>query len=100
MSRKRKAALVGLAVAAVTAVGVTASVGNAGSSKAAAGYKIFLIPKFIGIPVFTQNNLGAQAAAKENGDKVTYNGPTTASATGQVQFINTAIQQGYNAIII
>jgi rhamnose transport system substrate-binding protein len=100
MSWKRKAALAGLVVAAGTALAVTAGVGNAKTSKAAAGYKIYLIPKFIGIPVFTQNNLGAQMAAKENGDTVTYNGPTTASATGQVQFINTAAQQGYNAIII
>ena len=61
---------------------------------------MYLIPKFIGVPVFTQNSLGAKAAAKELGDTVTYNGPTTASATGQVQFINTAAQQGYNAIII
>src|SRR5262249_988997 len=90
----------GLVVAAGTALAVTAGVGNAKTSKSAAGYKIYLIPKFIGIPVFTQNNLGAQMAAKENGDTVTYNGPTTASATGQVQFINTAAQQGYNAIII
>jgi rhamnose transport system substrate-binding protein len=52
------------------------------------------------VPVFTQNSIGAKAAAKELGDTVTYNGPTTASATGQVQFINTAVQQGYNAIII
>jgi rhamnose transport system substrate-binding protein len=100
MSRKGMAALAGLVVAAVVTVGLTASIGNAKPNKGAAGFKIYLIPKFIGIPVFTQNNVGAQQAAKENGDKVTYNGPTTASATGQVQFINTAIQQGYNAIII
>jgi rhamnose transport system substrate-binding protein len=100
LSKKRLATCVGLVAAVVTIVAATAGVGDARPSKAASGYKIYLIPKFIGIPVFTQNNLGAQLAAKELGDKVTYNGPTTASATGQVQFINTAMQQGYNAIII
>jgi rhamnose transport system substrate-binding protein len=100
MKGKRVAALIGLVVTAVAVLGLTAGIGNARTSKQAAGYKIYLIPKFIGIPVFTQNSIGAKLAAKELGDKVTYNGPTTASATGQVQFINTAIQQGYNAIII
>jgi rhamnose transport system substrate-binding protein len=100
MSKKRLAALTGLLVAAVVTVGLTAGIGNAKPGKVAAGYKIYLIPKFIGIPVFTQNALGAKAAAKELGDTVTYNGPTSASATGQVQFINTAVQQGANAIII
>ena len=100
MKRTKMAALVGLVIAAVTVIGLTAGIGNARTSKAAAGYKVYLIPKFIGVPVFTQNSIGAKAAAKELGDTVTYNGPTTASATGQVQFINTAVQQGYNAIII
>jgi len=100
MSRKVKAALAGLVVAAVATVGLTAGIGNAKPNKVAAGYKVYLIPKFIGVPVFTQNSLGAKKAAKELGDTVTYNGPTSASATGQVQFINTAVQQGYNAIII
>ena len=100
MRRKRMAALAGLVVAAVTVLGLTAGIGNARTAKTAAGYKVYLIPKFIGVPVFTQNSIGAKLAAKELGDTVTYNGPTTASATGQVQFINTAVQQGYNAIII
>jgi rhamnose transport system substrate-binding protein len=94
---KRAVVLAVIAVAAVVTAGLTASAGDA---RPKAGYKVYLIPKFIGVPVFTQNSLGAKQAAKELGDTVTYNGPTTASATGQVQFINTAAQQGYNAIII
>ena len=101
MRRKRVAAVTALVVAAVAiTIGLTAGIGSAKPSKAAAGNKVYLIPKFIGIPVFTQNSIGAKQAAKELGDTVTYNGPTTASATGQVQFINTAVQQGYKAIII
>src|SRR4030081_2401336 len=100
MNRKVLAALAGLAVAAVATICLPARDGNPKPNKQAARYKVYLIPKFIGIPVFTQNSIGAKQAAKELGDTVTYNGPTTASATGQVQFINTAVQQGYNAIII
>ena len=92
--------LLALAIAAAVAVGIAASVGTAGSSKKSAGYKVFLLPKFIGIPVFTQNGAGAKAAAKELGDTVTYNGPTEADATKQVPFIDNAVRQGYNAIII
>ena len=100
MRRTRMVVAAGV-IAAVTAVGLTtAGVGQAKPTKAAAGSKIFLIPKFIGIPVFTQNGLGAKMAAKELGDTVTYNGPTSASATAQVSFINTAVQQGAGAIII
>jgi rhamnose transport system substrate-binding protein len=100
MRRKRLTLL--LAVAAVTAfaAAVAAGVGTAGRTKSAASYKVFLLPKFIGVPVFTQNGAGAKAAAKELGDSVTYNGPTEASAAKQVPFIDNAVRQGYNAIII
>jgi rhamnose transport system substrate-binding protein len=95
-------------VAAAVLVGaVSASVGSAGSDKTAGpsakqatSYKIFLIPKFIGIPVFTLNGQGGKEAAKKLGDTVTYNGPTEASAAKQVPFIDTAVRQGYNAIVI
>jgi rhamnose transport system substrate-binding protein len=100
MARKRLTLLVVLAIAALVAVGIAASVGTAGSSKRNASYKVFLLPKFIGIPVFTQNGAGAKAAGKELGDTVTYNGPTEADATKQVPFIDNAVRQGYNAIII
>jgi len=52
------------------------------------------------VNVFTENGKGAKEAAKELGDSVTYNGPTEASAAKQVPFINAAVRQGYNAIII
>jgi rhamnose transport system substrate-binding protein len=61
---------------------------------------MFLIPKFVGIPVFTLNGAGAKEAAKTLGDTVVYNGPTTASAAAQVPFINSAVRQGAKAIII
>src|ERR1051326_9213823 len=94
MRSKRFAALAVLVAAGALAAAIAASIGSAAHSKAQAGYKVF------GIPVFTQNSLGAKQAAKELGDTVVYNGPTEASATAQVPFIDAAVRQGANAIII
>src|SRR5918996_4129006 len=104
MSRKRLG-LIGLALCTALIValvaGFAASAGTAGQDTAAQKkHKVYLIPKFVGIPVFTQNGLGAKAAAKELGDTLTYNGPTEASAAKQVPFIDSAVRQGFNAIII
>src|SRR6266516_7321255 len=100
MRRKRLTLVLGIVAVAALTAGLAAGVGSAGSTKASAGYKIFFLPKNIGNPVFTTNNKGAQEAAKELGDKVTYNGPTEAVASKQVPFIDTAVRQGFNAIVI
>src|SRR5438034_3719269 len=100
MSRKRLR-LAGLAAGfAVTAALVVALTAMAGTAAKQAGYKIYLIPKTTTIPVFTQNGIGGKKAAKELGDTLTYNGPTDVSGPKQVPFINSAAQQGYNAIVI
>jgi rhamnose transport system substrate-binding protein len=87
-----------LAVAAALTVGLSA--GSAGTARAEQNYKIFFLPKLIGINVFTENGKGAKEAAKELGDTVTYNGPPEAVGAKQVPFINSAVRQGYDAIII
>lgn len=100
--RKRTLTVLSSLVLIVTLTGVLAAgAGNAAPERSAKrGYKIFLIPKFIGIPVFTLNGQGAKVAGTQLGDTVTYNGPTEASAAKQVPFIDTAVRQGYNAIVI
>ena len=101
MRSKRFAVLAALIAGGALAAGLAASVGSAAHSTTQAGYKVFLIPKFVGIPVFTQNSLGAKAAAKELGDTVVYNGPTEASATAQVPFIDAAVRnQQVNAVAV
>jgi rhamnose transport system substrate-binding protein len=103
MQHKRMIGLLGLVAAAALAAGLAATGGSAHGTKAGAAdksYKLFLIPKFVGIPVFTLNGKGAKEAGKKLGDSVTYNGPTQASAAAQVPFIDSAARQGYNAIII
>jgi rhamnose transport system substrate-binding protein len=89
--------VVGLALVAALAAALSA---GAGTARKQAGYKIFFLPKTTTIPVFTQNGIGAKAAAKQLGDTLTYNGPTDVSGPKQVPFIDAAARQGYNAIVI
>jgi rhamnose transport system substrate-binding protein len=98
MHRTRFALLLGLG--AVVALTAGLSAGVAGSSKSEATYKIYLLPKNLGNPYFNASHQGAKKAAKELGDTVTYNAPTEATGTKQVPFIDTAVRQGYKAIII
>jgi rhamnose transport system substrate-binding protein len=107
MRQHKLKVLFGLMAVAVLVAALSASVGSAKADRTAGpaaadgeSYKIFLIPKFIGIPVFTLNGQGGKEAGKKLGDTVTYNGPTEASAAKQVPFIDTAVRQGYNAIVI
>lgn len=92
--------LIGLVAAVVLVVGLTAGAGSASSDRATTGKKIFFLPKLIGINVFTENGKGGKEAAAQLGDSVTYNGPTEASAAKQVPFIDAAVRQGFDAIVI
>jgi rhamnose transport system substrate-binding protein len=97
MRRKWLTTFVGIASVAVITLGLGAGVGGADSTQA---YKIYLLPKNLGNPYFNASNQGARLAAKELGHTITYNAPTEASGTKQVPFIDTAVRQGFNAIII
>lgn len=96
--RRRRLAVASLiaGTALVTTLALTLSAG-ASTTK---GYKIFFLPKTTTIPVFTQNAIGAKAAAKELGDTITYNGPTDVSGPKQVPFIDSAARQGYDGLVI
>ena len=66
-----------------------------------AANKIALVVKSLGNGFFDAANKGAQEAAKELGDvEVIYTGPTTATAEGQIDIINSLIAQNVNAIAI
>jgi len=64
------------------------------------GLKIAIIPKAINNGYFTAWNKGAQKACAEIKATCKYIGPTQATGPAQVAFINQAIQQGYNAIVL
>lgn len=97
-----RAGVLGIACTTAAFLTVACSSGSSGSGTNASGSgaKLFMIPKFTGIPPFTQADQGAAAMAKKYGYTLTYNGPSTASATDQVSFINQAAGAGYKGIFI
>ena len=62
-----------------------------------------LLPKFLGILVFDQANVGAEEAAKElqNPEKLQFLGPTPEnSVAGQIEIVTNAATQGQEAIML
>lgn len=71
------------------------------SSASAADMKIALVVKSLGNGFFEAANKGAEEAAKElGGVEIIYTGPTTTTAEGQIEVINSLIAQGVDAIAI
>ncbi|MCJ7995507.1 rhamnose ABC transporter substrate-binding protein [Rhizobium cremeum] len=72
-----------------------------GSAASAADMKIALVVKSLGNGFFEAANKGAQEAAKElGGVEIIYTGPTSTTAEGQIEVINSLIAQGVDAIAI
>jgi rhamnose transport system substrate-binding protein len=85
-----------LAMGAVGAMGV-----SAGSAQAAEKMKIAMVVKSLGNGFFDAAHEGAKEAAKQLGDvEIIYTGPTTPTAEGQIEIINSLISQKVNAIVI
>lgn len=89
--------LVAIAAAAGLA-GCGAASGPSAANSAHKPYTIAFVPKLIGIPYFTAMDQGGTAAAKRFGVKWLYEGPTTASVSGQAEYVRSLIQQKVNAI--
>ena len=71
------------------------------ATPAIAQTKIALVVKSLGNGFFDAANRGAQEAAAELGDvEVIYTGPTTATAEGQIEIINSLINQNVDAIAV
>ena len=79
----------------------TASSGDSGSD-GGGGDKtsVTFLPKNLGNPYFDVTARGGEAAVKEFGGTFDQVGPQEATPDAQVQYINTAAQQGVNALVI
>src|SRR6266516_8201660 len=73
---------------------------SGGGGKVKNGLKIAILPKAVNIPYFDAAFNGAKKACQELGATCDQTGPTEASGSAQVQFINTVIQQQYDALVI
>ena len=78
----------------------SAGTGSAAAGTIKSGLKIAIIPKQVNNPYFDAAFVGAKKACTEIAATCTQIGPTQATGAAQVQFINTAIQQGYNALVV
>jgi rhamnose transport system substrate-binding protein len=64
------------------------------------GMGIAFLPKQINNPYFTTASAGASAATEEFGGEYNETGPSDASASSQVSYINTLSQQGSEVILL
>lgn len=95
------------AAALVTSLALTAcgsdddsSSGGSGGSGGGDGTSVTFIPKNLGNPYFETSNAGGEEAVTEFDGSYEEVGPAEGSPDGQVQYINTATQQGRNALVI
>lgn len=83
------------------AIGTALAVAFMANSAQAADMKIALVAKSLGNGFFEAANKGAQEAAEElGGVEIIYTGPTSTTAEGQIEVINSLIAQGVDAIAI
>jgi rhamnose transport system substrate-binding protein len=102
---KRKASALGaLAVSAALVLsacgGGSDSEGGGGSGGDGKSTTVTFLPKNLGNPYFDTSDKGGKAAVGEFGGKFSEVGPEKASPDAQVPFINTAAQQGVNALVV
>ncbi len=70
------------------------------ASGATGGLTLTMLPKNLGNPYFDTSTSGAKTAAEELGNTLEEVGPDTGSPDAQVQYINTAAQQGVDGLIV
>jgi len=97
------AAMVGLALATTACVQDSdGSSGDNGSSTGGikSGLKIAFLPKQVNNPYFTTADNGGKAAVEEFNGQYSETGPSEASPSAQVSYINTLSQQNTDVIIV
>lgn len=101
---KRATALAALTLSgAMTLTACGGDDGDDGGGEASGGGEgtgITFLPKNLGNPYFDTSAEGAQAAVDEFGGSMEIVGPQEASPDAQVQYINTAAQQGVDSLVV
>ena len=100
---KRASAFVALglsAALALSACGGSDSSGDSGSGGSDGATTVTFLPKNLGNPYFDTSDKGGKTAVGEYKGKFEEVGPQEASPDAQVQYINTAAQQGVNALVV
>jgi rhamnose transport system substrate-binding protein len=109
MKRKRRAGVVAALALGVTLVAAGCSGGGntadasgdaGGDSGSDSEVSIVMLPKNLGNPYFDTSTGGAEEAAEEFGGSFEEVGPSEASPTSQVQYIQTAAQQGAGGLVV
>jgi rhamnose transport system substrate-binding protein len=102
LSNRRVAAVVAVALSATLGLsacgGSDSDSGSSGSGSS--DVSVTFLPKNLGNPYFDTSDAGGKKAVEEFGGKYAEVGPDAASPDAQVPFINTAAQQGVNALVI
>lgn len=99
--RRRSVGVALTALAASVALVVTGCSGNAGAGDGGDGnLAITFLPKNLGNPYFDTSNAGGEEAIEEFGGTFAEVGPSEASPTSQVSFIQTAAQQGVGGLVV
>ncbi|KAA1400347.1 rhamnose ABC transporter substrate-binding protein [Aeromicrobium ginsengisoli] len=103
-NRRKASALGALAVSAalvLSACGGSSDGGDKGGSGGSGkSVSVTFLPKNLGNPYFDTSDKGGKTAVSEFGGKFAEVGPEKASPDAQVPFINTAAQQGINALVV
>lgn len=101
---KRSAAAAAVAMSAALVLSAcgedNGDTAEAGGEAAGEELNITFLPKNLGNPYFDTSNAGGAEAIEEFGGSYSEVGPQEATPDGQVQYINTAAQQGEDALVV
>src|SRR5215207_1939266 len=103
-NRRKASALGALAVSAALVLSACGGSDDNGDGDGGGGgdksVSVTFLPKNLGNPYFDTSDKGGKTAVEEFGGKFDEVGPQEGSPDAQVPFINTAAQQGVNALVV
>ena len=97
---KRASALAALGLSAALVLSACGGGGSASDTASEGATTVTFLPKNLGNPYFETSDKGGKAAVAEFKGKFQEVGPQEASPDAQVQYINTAAQQGIKALVV